>query len=201
MEKYFLTGVILVFLLIISSCSNSQVYIDVIEGNYAFSRGEYQEANLAYLNVKEVDPYSEYISYNLGNVYYALGEIDSAFEEWRSIDDKAKTEITVRGLFNTGVLLFELSRYEEAYKTFRDVLELEPSHINAKINLEYCIQKMSFTTESRVSISEMKIEEIASQLKQYANIYEVCQKTTFTGYRKDKNGNTQQVEVDILDEG
>ena len=127
MEKYFLTGLILSSLFIISSCSNSQVYIDVIEGNYAFSRGEYQEANLAYLNVKGVDLYSEYISYNLGNVYYALGEIDSAFEEWRSIKDESKTEITVRGLFNTGVLLFELSRYEEAYKTFRKVLELDPS--------------------------------------------------------------------------
>lgn len=159
MEKYFLTGLILSLFLIMSSCSNSQVYIDVIEGNYAFSRGEYQEANLAYLNVKGVDLYSEYISYNLGNVYYALGEIDSAFVEWRSIKDESKTEITVMGLFNTGVLLFELSRYEEAYKTFRKVLELDPSYINAKINLEYCIQKMSFTAENRVSSSETTTNE------------------------------------------
>ena len=86
MEKYFLTGLILSLILINSSCSNSQIYIDVIEGNYAFSRGEYQEANLAYLKVKGEEPFDEYISYNLGNVYYALGEIDSAFEEWESIN-------------------------------------------------------------------------------------------------------------------
>lgn len=160
MEKYFLTGLIISLLLINSSCSNSQVYIDVIEGNYAFSRGEYQEANLAYLKVKGQEPFGEYISYNLGNVYYALGEIDSAFEEWGSINGKLKTEITVRALFNTGVLLFELSRYEESYRIFRSILELDPYHINAKINLEYCIQKMIFTTENRSGIESTELEEL-----------------------------------------
>ncbi|MCK5201849.1 MAG: hypothetical protein KAR21_26025 [Spirochaetales bacterium] len=160
MEKYFLTGLILCLMLITSSCSNLRVYVDVMEGNYAFFRGEYQEANLAYLNVKGQDPYSEYISYNLGNVYYALGEIDSAFEEWGSINEKSKTEIAVRSLFNTGVLLFELSRYEEAYRTFRSILELDPYHIDAKINLEYCIQKMNFTTENRAGIGETDMEEL-----------------------------------------
>ena len=160
MEKYFLTGLILCLMLITSSCSNLRVYVDVMEGNYAFFRGEYQEANLAYLNVKGQDPYSEYISYNLGNVYYALGEIDSAFEEWGSINGKSRTEITVRSLFNTGVLLFELSRYEEAYRTFRSILELDPYYIDAKINLEYCIQKMNFTTENSAGISQTDMKEL-----------------------------------------
>lgn len=159
MEKYFLKGLILSLLLINSSCSNSCVYIDVMEGNYAFSRGEYQEANLAYLNVKEQELYSDYISYNLGNVYYALGEIDSAFEEWGAMDGKLGTEITIRSFFNTGVLLFELSRYEESYKIFRSILELDPNYINAKINLEYCIQKMNFTTENRFGIVKIDPEE------------------------------------------
>lgn len=160
MEKYFLTVLILGLILINSSCSNSQVYIDVIEGNYAFSRGEYQEANLAYLKVKGQEPFSEYISYNLGNVYYALGEIDSALEEWGSINKKSKTEINIRALFNTGVLLYELSRYEESYRIFRSILELDPYHINAKINLEYCIQKMNFTTENRSGIISIGSEEL-----------------------------------------
>ncbi len=47
----------------------------------------------------------------------------------------------------------------------------------------------------------MNIEEIATRLKKDANIFEVRQKTTFTGYRKDKNGDNQEIEVDILDAG
>ena len=160
MEKYFLKGFILYLLLLFTSCSNSKAYLDVIRGNYAFSRGEYQEANLDYLKVTDSVGYSDYTSYNLGNVYYALGEIDSAFKEWQSIDRDIVDEITIRSFFNTGVLLFELSRYEEAYKTFRNILDLEPSNINAKINLEYCIQKMNFSSENRIDSRESSFEEL-----------------------------------------
>ncbi len=160
MEKYFLAGLLLYLLFIFSSCSNTNAYFNVIEGNYAFSRGEYQEANLNYLQVKNEKPYQEYVSYNLGNVYYALGEIDSAFNEWQSIDTELVTEITIRSLFNTGVLLFELSRYEEAYKIFRKILELESSNVNAKINLEYSIQKMNFKTENKIDYQETSLEDL-----------------------------------------
>ncbi len=159
MEKYFLAGLIFYFLFIFSSCSNSSAYLNVIEGNYAFSRGEYQEANLNYLEVKSIKQYDDYISYNLGNVYYALGEIDSAFDEWLSIDSVKINIITIRSLFNTGVLLFELSRYEEAYKIFRNILELDSSILNAKINLEYCIQKMNFKAENRNIVQETSMED------------------------------------------
>ena len=159
MEKYFLAGFIFYLLFIISSCSNTQAYLDVIEGNYAFSRGEYQEANLDYLKVKSIRPYQEFISYNLGNVYYALGEIDSAFDEWESIDLEMENKTAVRSLFNTGVLLFELSRYEEAYKIFRKILEFESSNVNAKINLEYCIEKMNFTIENNINYQESSLED------------------------------------------
>ena len=47
----------------------------------------------------------------------------------------------------------------------------------------------------------MDKERIASQLKEYANFFEVYQKTTFKCFRTDKSGNTQTVEVSILDAG
>ena len=150
MEKYFLTGFLIYLIIILSSCNNTTAYLDVIEGNYAFSRGEYQDANLNYLGVRDIKIYKDYISYNLGNVYYALGEIDSAFKEWGSVDEKLVNELTIRSLFNTGVLLFELSRYEEASKIFRNILELDSSHVKAKINLEHCIQKINFTSENKI---------------------------------------------------
>jgi len=46
----------------------------------------------------------------------------------------------------------------------------------------------------------MNVEQMIAEL-QRAGLYEVCHKTSFTGYRKDKNGETQEVEVDILDAG
>ena len=158
MEKYFLIVFVFVGSIVFISCANSSSYQDVIAGNYAFSRGEYQEANLDYLKVRDKKIYSNYISYNLGNVYYALGEIDSAFKEWKSVSETEETNITIRTYFNTGVLLFELSRYEDAYKMFRNILEIEPSNISAKINLEYSIQKMNFSREKSSKSQEEVVE-------------------------------------------
>ena len=148
MEKYFLVALVVIASFTSLSCTNSGIYLDVIEGNYAFSRGEYQEANLDYLKVRNKKLYSNYISYNLGNVYYALGEINSAFKEWKSVSEDVESRISIDTYFNTGVLLFELSRYEDAYQMFRKILEINPANINAKINLEYCIQKMNFSREN-----------------------------------------------------
>lgn len=47
----------------------------------------------------------------------------------------------------------------------------------------------------------MDIDEIINRLKKHANISEVHHKTSFHCYHTDKNGNTQEVEVDILDAG
>jgi len=157
-EKYFLIVLVLVISFVSLSCSNSSMYIDVIEGNYAFSRGEYQEANLDYLNVRGKKMYNDYISYNLGNVYYALGEVNSAFKEWESVNEDMESKISIQTYFNTGVLLFELSRYEDAYQMFRNILEFDPSNINAKINLEYSIQKMNFSRENSIKQPEEVFE-------------------------------------------
>lgn len=47
----------------------------------------------------------------------------------------------------------------------------------------------------------MNIEKVLAELKKHANFFEVYQKTTFECFRTDKTGNTQKVEVDILDAG
>jgi len=157
-EKYFLIVLVFVISLVFISCNNSNMYMDVIEGNYAFSRGEYQEANLNYLNVRGKKMYNDYISYNLGNVYYALGEVNSAFKEWKSVNEDKESKISIQTNFNTGVLLFELSRYEDAYQMFKNILKFDPSNINAKINLEYSIQKMNFSRENSIKQPEEIIE-------------------------------------------
>ena len=47
----------------------------------------------------------------------------------------------------------------------------------------------------------MNTGEVIAELKKHANFFEVYQKTTFECIRTDKNGNTQTVEVSILDAG
>jgi tetratricopeptide (TPR) repeat protein len=45
--------------------------------------------------------------------------------------------------FNRGVLYYELGRFRDAYLEFREALRIEPSSVEAKINLELAFEKLA----------------------------------------------------------
>ena len=129
-------------LVALSSCSQPSPYVRVIMGNNSFSRGDYQQANIEYIKALDAALGPEWISYNIGNVYYALGEAEAASAEWLAAADTDSEELLFRIVFNQGALEFELGRYDRAYAYFRNALELVPDSLAAKINLEYSLDKM-----------------------------------------------------------
>ena len=141
MEKRFLIPVVLLLLFV--SCSEPGIYVDIFSGNYAYSRGEYQDANLFYVKAEDRNIYPDYVSYNLGNVYYSLGEAAAALGKWETSSKSTDADVRFSSLFNRGVLLFELSRYEEAFESLKKALQIKSSDINTKIDLEYCLLKMN----------------------------------------------------------
>jgi len=121
-------------------------YLKVIEGNYAFSRGEYEEANLVYIQGLDTSEYADRLLFNLGNVYHSLGESPAAMEEWQSsVNESQDPELLFRIAFNRGVLHYEMGNYQSAYNDFRKALRLEPDDVEAKANLEYCLRKLNLT--------------------------------------------------------
>lgn len=146
MARNLLVTGILFFVLLLSSCSQMESYLKVIEGNYAFSRGEYEEANLVYIQGLDGTEYSDRLQFNLGNVYHSLGESQAAMEEWQSsVTESQDPELLFRIAFNRGVLHYEMGNYQSAYNDFRKALRLEPDDIEAKANLEYCLRKLNLT--------------------------------------------------------
>ena len=154
MEKRFL--ILIPFILLLVSCSDQGIYIDIFSGNYAYSRGEYQDANLLYIKASHRGIYPDYVAYNLGNVYYSLGEAAPALGKWEESSLSKNSDVAFSSLYNKGVLLFELSRYEEAFVSFKEALEINPSDIATKIDLEYCLLKMNLRNESVKPVVEVK---------------------------------------------
>lgn len=142
MEKTLLI-ILAVFILLLSSCSNPSVYYSVWKGNNTFDGGDYQTANTAYLKALEHDIYVDYISYNLANVYYALGEGEAASAEWKNATFTGNATLLFRTLYNRGVLEFESGSYQDAFSSFRKSLEINPESMAAKINLEYSLRRMN----------------------------------------------------------
>ena len=63
-------------------------------------------------------------------------------------------ELLFRVLFNRGVLAYELGRYQNAYEDFRNALELNPESVEAKINLEYSLERISSMSSGEGSQTE-----------------------------------------------
>ncbi len=137
-----LAAALLIAALALSGCSKAQVYYQVASGNWAYDRGDYQDAIIDYLNAGRSGLYSGYTAYDLGNVYHALGEGEAAAVEWAKAE--RSNDPTLRGstLFNEGILAYEIGHYRVAYLAFRRTLEIDPSDISAKIDLELAYQKM-----------------------------------------------------------
>lgn len=138
--RLYLVGI--VFLLFLSGCNAIERHFLVAKGNYDYSRGEYQQANIAYLRACGDGEYQRLLAYNLGNTYSVLGEAEAALEEWEISGESREEEVAFRTHFNTGCLLYDLGRYSEAYTEFREALELDPASREAKINLEYSLLKL-----------------------------------------------------------
>ncbi len=133
-------------LVFLSSCERLLESSTILAGNQKFRSGNYQESIIDYLKGLDSETNKDYFYYNLGNVYSSLGESPSAFSVWNLADGESNNSLKFSLLYNKGYLEFQEGNYELAYNHFRQALQLMPSSIKAKINLEISLNKMSAAT-------------------------------------------------------
>lgn len=142
-----LGGIVMAVLVTLGSCSDWKDGWAVIQGNAAFQRGDFQRAALQYLSAQQGSDFLDVVNYNLGNVYNALGETNTALAVWNRISRPGSDELAYRLAFNRGYLLYQRGQYDQACQEFRTALMMKPSSLDAKRNLEICLLKtQSFGT-------------------------------------------------------
>ncbi|MBI9101149.1 MAG: tetratricopeptide repeat protein [Spirochaetales bacterium] len=139
--------VLIISLIFLTSCSEFNASYKVFRGNYQFLQGEYQTANIQYLRAAEKGIEEDIINYNLGTVYNALGEMDSAVTQWESIDPGENIQLAFRLAYNQGVLHYQLGDYQSAFDSFKEALLFDSSSREARINLEHSFRKLNFQEE------------------------------------------------------
>ncbi len=98
-----------------------------------FADGEYNKAQLAYMQALEKDPKYLLAYNNLGIVFLIGGEIDTAkfiFEKVLAIQPG-----NLMALNNLGLVYESLGEPEKARKKFNEVLMKDPGNVSARINL------------------------------------------------------------------
>ncbi len=167
MARNLLICTIAALILLMGGCTKAGVYLQIIDGNYEYSRGDYKEANFTYIQALKKSLHTARITYNLGNVYHSLGESEAALEEWELASlEEEDPELRARIAFNRGVIYYELGMYQQAYSEFRRVLKLDPDDIEAKANLEYCLRKLNLSKETQETKQDSEEDRNDRQLSE-----------------------------------
>ena len=157
-----LCSLILCSLIFFSSCTFKIPYAPVLLGNYAFGRGDYQEAAVYYLKSLDRGEFSQWIQYNLANVYHSLGEHNAALELWHRALETDSTALLFAIHYNMGTLFYEQGRYEEAFESFKTSLSYTPTHIGAKLNLELTLLKLQPSRSSLTQRQQRTEQELST---------------------------------------
>jgi Ca-activated chloride channel family protein len=151
-----LAAVLLPLALLYQSCAPAAGKLLVMEGNFYYSQGRYDEAISAYLRAREHPEALPYAEYGLGTVYAALEEMPAALVRYqaagaalRIFPAEGHRELGYRIPFNRGVTLFWEGDYEGAVEAFREALEADGGRIEAKRNLELALLSLSLERERR----------------------------------------------------
>ncbi len=126
----------------LGACEGGVPQLTVVQANYAYGRGQYQDAIVRYFDTIESEDYRGYVAYNLANAYHALGESEAALELWDEAEQAELDDLSFGIRFNRGLLFYERGRYRQAYDQFRAALEIESNSVEAKRNLELAFQRI-----------------------------------------------------------
>ncbi len=158
--RYFVGSLLLISTFL--SCGGSR--LRVAYGNYKYAQGEYGQATISYIRAlksAEAGPTRardrSVLYYNLGNVYHALGETISATNTLsRAVSAGDWDELESRANFNLGNIYYELGHYDRAAEHYIASLVADPNDIDAKINLELVLKRMSGEAESEIEVQAAK---------------------------------------------
>ncbi|MDR2785404.1 MAG: tetratricopeptide repeat protein [Treponema sp.] len=148
----------------LASCSQLPGKLRIIEGGFHHTGGRYAEAIDAYREARAYPEAAPYAEYGLGVIYLALDEDEAAINHFEaaalSLEDNGEfppsehRELRYRIHYNTGVIYFQRGDYAAAAAEFRQALETDGSHIEAKRNLELSLLSLDRRSRNETPLNE-----------------------------------------------
>lgn len=114
----------------------------VKKGNEAYQRGEYQEALHFYQKAEIEKPESPGNEYNKAGARVKLGDYESALEDYQKSLLSDNVNWVRDAHFNMGNLAYMQDDYKSAIEQYQQAVELDPTDLDAKYNLELARKKL-----------------------------------------------------------
>jgi len=159
MARNVLKLVCLCSIVLLAGCSQIPPAMRVMRGNVSYNRGAFQNALVHYLSTEEASEDRGWLMFNIGNVYYAMGEQEAALRAWdearstlsgteRRAFQNRETLLVHAASYNRGVLYYQRGQYRDALAEFRYALEVNNRSLAAKTNLELTLLRLESSEQA-----------------------------------------------------
>jgi tetratricopeptide (TPR) repeat protein len=159
MARNVLATIVFVGVLLLTGCTQVPPALRVMRGNVAYNRGDFQNALVHYLSTEESAEDRGWLMFNIGNVYYAMGEQEAALRAWeearttlagsdRRAFQNRETLLVHAASYNRGVLYYQRGQYRDALAEFRFALEVNNRSLAAKTNLELTLLRLESSEQA-----------------------------------------------------
>jgi len=151
------TGFLLCFL-IFPMFALAQSPATLIEnGNKAYTLKNFTEAKQLYETALKQDVNKQFpqAHFNLGNVYFHLGNFESAIEEYQTfIASTSENNLQSQAYYNIGTCYLAQKSYGACIDAFKKALQLNPKNEDARYNLSYALAIVSQQRGGTVSVPD-----------------------------------------------
>lgn len=110
-------------------------------GNARMKSGKPDEALVEYDKAVKALPAEPGAHFDRGTALYALGRFDEAREEFLRATEARATPLKASAFYNLGNSFFKTEKYGDAIAAYRRSLQLDPTDVRAKWNLELALKK------------------------------------------------------------
>ncbi len=118
------------------------------QGYAAYQAGEYEQALKCYIDAQLADPENPLIDYNMGTVYYRLGQFDQAAAHFKKALEQEDALQKGTAYYNLGNSAFRQKAYDDAISSYEKALELMPDDAMTKDNLALARQAKEMAAQT-----------------------------------------------------
>lgn len=127
---------IVVMIFAASETHAQTVRAHVKEGNAAYEKGQFADAEVGYKKGLEKDPLSREARFNLGDAYYRQQRFQEAQREFNASTAQANVPTDqAASWYNLGNALFKENKLPESIEAYKQSLRLNPADDDARYNL------------------------------------------------------------------
>jgi tetratricopeptide (TPR) repeat protein len=139
----------------------------VSEGNRAYTKGRYTDAEVEYKKALAKNPKSKEAEMNLGNAYYKQQRFDEALRQYANAGEAMKSpQEQSAAYYDAGNALYNMQKYREAVGAYKQALKISPQDDDARYNLAMALEKLKQQQQNQQNKQQQQQQQNQQQDQQ-----------------------------------